>query len=227
MAVPAYKNVSEEKRTIPTHDASVQLSPGQYVVGTFFSFLDDNENFEKTADYTTLSWVESLQIRYVYPEHLSNNDTIVLQTAVPITSIPDITGQSGKYLSNDGNALLWSSVSGGAASLDLTVSVLDAPYIITDDPSGSLFLNSGVDVITVTLPTPVVGLNYYLHNITANSFKFIVADVENEEIIGLNGSAGAQIWSTGQNATVHIVAIDTATWAVLTTAGTWTIEGVG
>lgn len=77
MSTPAYKNVSEVEKVLPTYNASVKIAPGQYVVGTFYSFLDGNNDYEKTADYTTLTWLQSLQIKYVYPDNLESETPVV------------------------------------------------------------------------------------------------------------------------------------------------------
>lgn len=89
MSIPAYKNVSEDKLVLPTYNASVSLSPGQYVVGTYYAFLDDNHDYEKTADYTTLPWVEANQIRYTYPENLETETPVV---PPPVGIIADGSG---------------------------------------------------------------------------------------------------------------------------------------
>lgn len=280
MSVPAYKNISAENRVLPAYNSSVIVSPEQYVVGTFYTDLLENDNdFEEVADYATLTWVQSLKIKYFYPEGVESEtpvlpaapgvvadgngttdtvaywsdantlgelvgitvdegevDVVTANSFVgPVTALAsattsvDVSGATapevGQVLTaTSGTAATWQTPSGGG-NFNI-VSLTTAQHTVTTETAGTLFFDNTIGGCEVVLPTPVAGLHYQLLANTGNNISFSVDDGQTQTINGDN-AAGISVSTTDQSAYIQVVATSTTNWEVLSSRGTWTINGPG
>lgn len=147
MSIPAYKNATQDKKVLPTFNASVSLLPGQYVVGTYYSFLDGDNDYTKTADYTTLPWVETNQIRYIYPEDVESEAPVIPGASGVVADGNGATDAVAYWVdSNTLGELVGITTSGGEVDV-VTANSFEGPVTALASATTS------IDVSAATAPT--------------------------------------------------------------------------
>lgn len=185
---------------------------------------------------------------------IDQNMTTLTEIEVPTTSgalllgsttkwqtLP-VSGTSGQVLMSSGTNPQYVSLSGGVTSLSstggitlastLVVSNKTASYTILTTDTRTVFTNAGsTSTVTLTLPTPSVGLQYTFICIGAHKFEIRVANTVSQMFkSNSSGSAlsGPYLYfvgsSTSIGASIKIMAITTTIWQIINMMGTWTVS---
>jgi hypothetical protein len=113
---------------------------------------------------------------------------------------------------------------GSPATLVTVINVTTSQNIVANQ-NGSIFTNSGASgSVTLTLPTPLVGLQYTFVVVAAQTLQ--INATGGSVVIGLGelaSTAGGNVSSNSPYSAVSLVCLSSTLWAATSTSGTWSL----